>query len=290
MSYLRGITILFSKMQIGVYQDLEILRETSVGLFLGNEEEEEVLLPNKYVPDEYEIGDEIKVFVYLDYAEREVATTLTPKILLNEYALLEVSMVTEVGAFMDWGLEKNLLVPFSEQRERMVEGRWYIVCMLLDEKTDRLFATNKVDKYLQNEALTIDEGEQVDIIILRKTELGYSVIIDHLHTGLVYQNEIFKEIRIGDTMKGYVKNIREDNKVDISLQPIGFDNYKDVNTKNIVMKLLDNDGFIALNDKSSPEDIYSNFGISKKAFKKSIGGLYRERKIVFENGGIRLLD
>lgn len=277
-------------MQIGVYHELEILRETSVGLFLGNDEEEEVLLPNKYVPEDYEIGDEINVFVYLDYAEREIATTLTPKILLNEYALLEVSMVTEVGAFMDWGLEKNLLVPFREQRDRMVEGRWYVVRMMNDEQTDRLYATNKVDKHLQNEALTIDEGEEVQIIILRKTDLGYSVIIDHLHLGLIFDNEIFKEVRIGESMKGYVKKIREDNKVDISLQPIGFDNYKDANTKKIVMKLLDNDGFLALNDKSSPEDIYANFGISKKAFKKSIGGLYRERKIVFEDNGIKLVQ
>ena len=165
-------------MQIGVYHELEILRETSVGLFLGNDEDEEVLLPNKYVPEDYEIGDEMNVFVYLDYAEREIATTLTPKILLNEYALLEVSMVTEVGAFMDWGLEKNLLVPFREQRDRMVEGRWYVVRMMNDEQTDRLYATNKVDKHLQNEALTIDEGEEVQIIILRKTDLGYTVIID----------------------------------------------------------------------------------------------------------------
>jgi len=276
-------------MDIGIHHTLNILRETSVGLFLGDDDYE-VLLPNKYCPDEFEIDDELRVFVYLDYAERLIATTLEPKILLNEFALLQVSMVTEVGAFLDWGLEKNLLVPFREQRERMVEGRWYVVRMMNDEKTDRLYATNKVDKHLQNEALTIDEGEEVQILILKKTDLGYSVIIDHLHSGLVYQNEIFKEIKIGDQMKGYVKRIREDNKVDISLQPLGFDNYKDVNTKNIVMKLLENDGFLKLNDKSSPDDINFHFGISKKAFKKSIGGLYKERKIAFENNGIKLLD
>jgi len=276
-------------MDIGIHHTLNILRETSVGLFLGDDDYE-VLLPNKYCPDEFEIDDELRVFVYLDYAERLIATTLEPKILLNEFALLQVSMVTEVGAFLDWGLEKNLLVPFREQRERMVEGRWYVVRMMNDEKTDRLYATNKVDKHLQNEALTIDEGEEVQILILKKTDLGYSVIIDHLHSGLVYQNEIFKEIKIGDQMKGYVKRIREDNKVDISLQPLGFDNYKDPNTKNIVMKLLENDGFLKLNDKSSPDDINFHFGISKKAFKKSIGGLYKERKIAFENNGIKLLD
>ncbi len=276
-------------MEIGVHHTLSILRETSVGLFLGNDDYE-VLLPNKYCPEEYEIEDELRVFVYLDYAERLIATNLEPKILLNQFALLQVTMVTEVGAFLDWGLEKNLLVPYREQRDRMVEGRWYVVKMLNDEKTDRLYATNKIDKQLQNEALTVEEGEEVQIIIYKKTDLGFSVIIDHLHSGLIYQNEIFKEIRIGDKMKGYVKRIREDNKLDISLQPIGFDNYKDAYTKSIVMKLLDNDGFLKLNDKSSPEDIYTNFGISKKAFKKSIGGLYKERKIEFVNDGIKLLD
>lgn len=276
-------------MEIGVHHTLSILRETSVGLFLGNDDYE-VLLPNKYCPEEYEIEDELRVFVYLDYAERLIATNLEPKILLNQFALLQVTMVTEVGAFLDWGLEKNLLVPYREQRDRMVEGRWYVVKMLNDEKTDRLYATNKIDKQLQNEALTVEEGEEVQIIIYKKTDLGYSVIIDHLHSGLIYQNEIFKEVRIGDKMKGYVKRIREDNKLDISLQPIGFDNYKDAYTKSIVMKLLDNDGFLKLNDKSSPEDIYTNFGISKKAFKKSIGGLYKERKIEFVNDGIKLLD
>jgi len=276
-------------MEIGMHHTLNILRETSVGLFLGNDEYE-VLLPNKYCPDDYEIDDEMRVFVYLDYAERIIATTLEPKILLNEFALLQVSMVTEVGAFLDWGLEKNLLVPFREQRERMVEGRWYIVRMMNDEKTDRLYATNKVDKHLQNEALTIKEGEKVQILILKKTDLGYSVIIDNLHLGLIYANEIFTEVRVGDKLKGYVKRIREDNKVDISLQPIGYDNFKDVNTKKIVIKLLDNGGFLKLNDKSSPEEIYTHFGISKKAFKKSIGGLYKERKIVFEDDGIKLID
>lgn len=276
-------------MEIGVHHTLGILRETSVGLFLGDDEYE-VLLPNKYCPEEYDLDDELRVFVYLDYAERIIATTLEPKILLNEFALLQVTMVTEVGAFLDWGLEKNLLVPFREQRERMVEGRWYVVRMMNDEKTDRLYATNKVEKHLQNEALTINDGEEVQILVLKKTDLGYSVIIDNLHLGLIYENEIFTEIRVGDKMKAYVKRIREDNKVDISLQAIGYDNFKDANTKKIVMKLLDNDGFLKLNDKSSPEDIYTHFGISKKAFKKSIGGLYKERKIAFEDDGIKLID
>lgn len=276
-------------MDIGKHHTLTILRETSVGLFLGNEEEEEVLLPNKYCPNEYEIDDQIRVFVYLDYAERLIATTLEPKILLDEFALLQVSMVTEVGAFLDWGLEKNLLVPFREQRERMIEGRWYVVFMMLDEKTDRLFATNKIEKHLQNEALTVDEGEEVEILVLRKTDLGYSVIIENFHIGLIYDNEIFEEIRVGNRRKAFVKRIREDNKIDISLQAIGYDNFIDANTQKILSKLSANNGFLALSDKSSPEIINEHFGISKKAFKKAIGGLYKERKIVFEDGGIKLL-
>lgn len=277
-------------MEIGIHHELEILRETSVGLFLGNDEEEEVLLPNKYCPEEYEIGDHLKVFVYLDYAEREIATTLKPKILLDQFALLEVTMVTEVGAFMDWGLEKNLLVPFREQRERMVEGRWYVVRMMLDEQTDRLFATNKIEKHLQNEALTIDEGEKVEILVLRKTDLGYSVIIDDLHIGLIYDNEIFQPIRVGDKRSGFVKRIREDNKIDISLQAIGYSNSIDANTQKLIDLLQANNGFIPINDKSSPEKIYALLGISKKAFKKAAGGLYKNRKISFEDNGTKLLS
>lgn len=277
-------------MDIGIYHHLEILRETSVGLFLGNEDDEEVLLPNKYCPEDYEIGDIIKVFVYLDYAEREIATTLEPKIFMDQFALLEVSMVTEVGAFMDWGLEKNLLVPFREQRERMVEGRWYVVRMMLDEQTDRLYATNKIEKHLQNEALTIDEEEEVKILVLRKTDLGYSVIIDDLHLGLIYDNEIFEPIRVGDQRKAFVKRIREDNKIDISLQAIGYSNSIDANTQKVLDQLDANNGFIPINDKSSPEKIYELLGISKKAFKKALGGLYKNRKISFEENGTKLLS
>ena len=181
---------------IGQYHELRILRETSVGLFLGDEDGEDVLLPNKYRPDQFEIDDTIEVFVYRDHEERKVATNLTPKILLNDFALLQVTAVTEVGAFMDWGLEKELMVPFNEQRQKMEEGRWYLVYMTLDKKTDRLFASNKIDKFLQNEVLTVKEGDAVDLIVMQKTDLGFTVIIDNVHKGLIYENEIFKKVNV----------------------------------------------------------------------------------------------
>lgn len=281
----------FGLIEIGKFHDLEILRITSVGLFLGLEdEEEEILLPNKYCPKDYSTGDFIKVFVYRDYMERKIATNIIPKIKLNEFALLQVVDVAEVGAFLDWGLEKNLFVPFKEQRQNLEQDRWYVVYMTLDEETDRLYASNKLSKFLQNEALTVDEGEKVELVIMRKTDLGYLAIIDHMHEGLIYQNEIFKELRIGDKLTGYIKTIREDNKIDISLQPIGFENYKDDNVQKILDTLVENQGHISLNDKSSPGEIYALFGISKKAFKKAIGNLYKLRKITIEKDGIKLID
>ena len=274
--------------EIGKYNKLKILRKTSVGLYLGDNSEEDVLLPNKYCPENFELEDEIQVFVYLDSEERKVATSLTPKILLNEFALLRVSAITNVGAFLDWGLEKELLVPYREQRQKMEEGRWYIVYLDIDEKTNRLFASNKVGKYLNNADLTIQEGEEVQLLVLQKTELGFSVIVNNKHKGLIYRNEIFRELKIGDQLNGFVNKIRKDNKIDISLQAIGYTNFKDANSELIFNKLTENKGFLAVTDKSTPEEIYAQFGISKKAFKKSIGDLYKQRKIILQDDGIIL--
>lgn len=275
---------------IGQHQDLTILRHTTVGLFLGDEEgEEDVLLPNKYCPENFEIGDKINVFVYRDHEERIIATTLQPKILLHQFAFLRVTSVSNVGAFMDWGLEKELLVPFREQRQKMEEGRWYIVYLDLDEKTDRLYATNKIEKRLKNEVLTVREGEQVDLIVMKKTDLGFSVIVNQLHEGLIFESDIFTKLNIGDKIKGYVKLIRDDNKIDISLQPIGFENFNDPNCEMILKKIKAQKGFLPITDKSTPEEIYSQFGISKKAYKKAIGTLYKQRSIILQPDGIKLL-
>ena len=262
--------------ELGKYNDLSILRETSVGLYLGDEEGEDILLPNKYCPDSYKIGEILRVFVYLDYAERKIATNINPKILLHEFALLRVTDVNEFGAFMDWGLEKDLMVPFSEQRQKMEVGRSYVVFLDMDWKSERLFASNKLEKHLQNEFLEVTEGDQVELIIQQKTDLGYAVIVENSHRGLIYDNEIFRVLHIGDRTAGYVKKIREDNKLDISLNPIGYELSNDVNTQIVLQALSANNGTLPIGDKSSPEDIGHRLGISKKAFKKAIGALYKD--------------
>ncbi|MBU1013384.1 MAG: GntR family transcriptional regulator [Bacteroidetes bacterium] len=274
--------------EIGKYNNLKILRRTPFGLYLGDESGNDVLLPTKYCPNKFEMGDELKVFVYLDHNEKEIATNIIPKILLHEFAMLQVKDVADVGAFMDWGLEKDLFVPFKEQRQRMKEGRWYIVYLDIDRNTDRLYASNQIEKILQNEDINLTAGEKVDLLVLKETDLGFTVIVNNQHKGLIYENEIFKPLNLGDKLLGYVKNIREDNKIDISLQPIGFENFNDVNTELILQRLSENEGFMAVTDKSSPEEVYSTFGISKKAFKKSLGSLYKQRKISIEPNGIKL--
>ena len=269
--------------------ELKIIKRATFGLFLGDESGEEVLLPNKYCSDEMKPGDQTSVFIYKDSEGKKIATTLTPEIFLHEFALLKVTAVTAVGAFMDWGLEKELMVPFREQKQKMEPGRWYIVYLDLDLKSDRLYASNRVERFLQNEQITVKEGEEVALVVLQKTDMGYSVIINHVHKGLIFDNEIFREIRVGDKLRGYVKRIREDQKIDVSLQAIGFRNFNDANSELIYKKLEENDGFLAFTDKSTPEEIYSRFGISKKAFKKSLGALYKQKLIDIQPDGIKRL-
>ncbi len=274
---------------IGQHQELTILRHTSVGLYLGDEEEtEDVLLPNKYCPEDFEIGEKLNVFVYRDYEERKIATNLEPKILMHQFAFLRVASVSNVGAFLDWGLEKDLMVPFREQRQKMEEGRWYIVYLDLDTETDRLYATNKIEKRLSNEPLTVLEGEAVEVMIMKKTDLGFSVIVNQQHEGLIFESDIFTKLNIGDKVTGYVKQIRDDNKIDITLQPIGFQNFNDPNCEMILARLKSSEGFLPITDKSTPEEIYETFGISKKAYKKAIGTLYKQRKIVLQSDGVKL--
>jgi predicted RNA-binding protein (virulence factor B family) len=275
--------------EIGKYNELTILRYTSVGLYLGDDNGEDVLLPNKYCPKDFKVGEKLTVFVYLDFAERKVATNLIPGIQLHEFALLKVTDVADVGAFLDWGLEKDLMVPYREQRQKMEMGRWYVVYLDIDKETNRLYASNKINKFLSNELLTVKEGDMVNILVAQKTDLGYSVIVNNRHKGLVYQGEFFQKLNIGDVLNGYIKKIREDHKLDISLQPIGYDHYNDANAEKILQKLKAQAGFLTTTDKSPPEEIYAQFGMSKKAFKKAIGALYKKRKIIFESGGIKAI-
>ncbi|PIE99785.1 MAG: GntR family transcriptional regulator [Maribacter sp.] len=270
---------------LGTYNTLEILRDTSVGLFLGDGEGNDILLPNKYVPEDYEIGQSLTVFCYLDHSERPVATNLEPDIEVNEFQLLKVVEVNEFGAFMDWGLEKHLLVPFREQRNKMLEGHWYVVYCYLDQQSNRLVGSNKIDKFLSNEALSVKEGDVVDLVIVRKTDLGYEVIINNRHKGLVYSNEIFKTLAIGDNTKGVIKKVRPDNKIDVSLQPLG-ENILEPAAIKIYGQLKAHGGFLGLHDKSDPGLIKEELQMSKRVFKKGIGTLYKARKIEIKSDGI----
>ncbi|GGM81375.1 GntR family transcriptional regulator [Dyadobacter beijingensis] len=273
---------------IGKYNYLTIERVTSVGMFLSDVEGEEVLLPNQYITDEMQVGDQIKVFVYLDSEDRPVATTQTPKIIRNEFAFLEVKDVSEYGAFLDWGLIKDLFVPFREQGKPMEIGEWHVVFLYLDQKTQRLLASTKIDKFLENERLTVQEGEEVNLLVWQKTDLGYNVVVNQYHKGLIYANEVFQPLNIGDSLKGYVKKIREENKLDISLQKTGYEVIEPV-AQQILDAVKRGKGFLNLSDNSSPEDIYKELKISKKVFKKAIGGLYKQGMIRIAEDGIYLI-
>ncbi len=279
---------------IGKYNTLTILRDTKVGLFLGNPEKDpegihDVLLPNKYIPNEFEIGEELIVFVYLDHEERPVATTLAPYILLNEFALLRVNYINQIGAFMDWGMEKDILVPFKEQARPMEKGKRYLVYLYMDEKTNRLVASSKTNQFLSNDHLTVEKGEEVDLIVSHITEIGINVIINEQHKGLVYKDEVYDDsIRTGDRMKGYIKNIRPDNKIDVALQVQGYQSIEP-NAEKILDELRANRGFLRLNDNSHPEDIKTVLKMSKKTFKKAIGALYKEKLIEIKDDGIYLV-
>ena len=273
---------------VGEYNELKILEQTSLGLFLEDTEGEKILLPTKECPTNFSIGDPIAVFAYSDKSDNKIATTLTAKIQLHEFALLKVIDMTPVRAFLDWGLVTNLLVPYKEQQKDMVIGKWYLVYLDIDEK-NRLFASTQIEKQLQNIHITVKEGDQVDVMIYRQSDLGYNVIVNYEHLGLIFENEIFTDLNIGDKRKGYVKKIRDDNKLDITLQPTGFKNVIDPNSELIIKFLADNNGYLPITDKSAPDEIYELFGISKKAFKRSVGALYKQRKIIIESNGIKLI-
>lgn len=280
--------------EIGKYNTLTILRETKVGLYLGLPEEnkdpsKDILLPIKYIPNEFEIGEEIIVFVYLDHEERPVATTLEPYILLNEFAFLRVNYINQVGAFMDWGMEKDILVPFREQARPMEKGKRYLVYLYMDEKTNRLVASSKTNQFLNNDHITVENGEEVDLIVSHITEVGINVIINEKHKGLLYKNEVYDDLRTGDRIVGFIKNIRPDGKIDVSANKLGFENIEP-SAKTILDELKASRGFLRLNDDSNPEDIKTVLKMSKKTFKKAIGTLYKEKLIEIKEDGIYLIN
>ncbi|MBD3889632.1 MAG: putative RNA-binding protein (virulence factor B family) [Olleya marilimosa] len=273
--------------QIGQFNTLEILRDTEPGLFLGDADNNEVLLPNRYVPEHFEIGDKIEVFVYLDNEERIIATTTEPYILDGEFAMLRCNEVTKFGAFLDFGLVKELFCPFKEQAFPMKKGGWYLVRCYLDEVTERLVASSKTNRFLDNKELTVSQFDQVDIIVSHPSDLGMNVIVNNKHTGLIYKDNIFQDISVGDKLKGIVKKIRPGNKLDISLGEIGYRNIEP-NAEKIMQELTDNNGFLALTDKSSPENIKDTLQMSKKTFKKALGTLYKQKLVDLKDDGIYL--
>jgi predicted RNA-binding protein (virulence factor B family) len=275
---------------IGLYNTLTVLRDTKVGLFLGEGAEDVgILLPNKYVPNDIKVGDSLAVFVYLDHEERPVATTLEPYILLNEFALLRVNYVNQVGAFLDWGLEKDLFVPFAAQARPMEKGRRYLVYMFMDPKSNRLVASSKTNQFLSNDELTIRQGDEVDLIVSHITDIGINVIINEQHKGLLYKDEVYDDaIRTGDRLRGFIKHIRPDNKIDVSLQAFGYEKVEP-NAQYILDELKASRGFLRLHDNSHPEDIKSVLKMSKKTFKKAIGALYKDKLIEIKEDGIYLI-
>jgi predicted RNA-binding protein (virulence factor B family) len=279
----------------GEYNLLKVAREVDFGLYL-DDGGEGILLPKRFVPVNTKIGDEIKVFLYHDGEDRLIATTQKPKGILGDIVKLRCISVTEYGAFLDNGLMKDLFVPKSKQQQLMIPNGEYLVKIYLDEQTGRLAATEKIEPFLSNEELTVKELEVVDLLVYRRTDIGYVCIINNKHTGVLHHNEIYRNITAGDKFTGFIKKIYTEDKtgdlryrIDLAAGKPGYNRVED-ETEKILRLLKENDGYLPYHDKSDPEEIYSFFGMSKKTFKMTTGNLYKQRKISFEKTGIKLLD
>ena len=274
--------------ELGKYNILTVSKKTPQGVYLVDEDDREILLPNKYVPSKCDIGTKLNVFVYLDSEDRIIATTKSPKAEVGEFASLTVKDVNNVGAFLDWGLEKDLFVPFKEQRRTLRAGEDAVVFIYIDDETDRLLASTKLNKFLSKNIEQISSGDEVDILVATRTDLGYNCVVNNKYSGLIYQNEVFQEVSTGDKLKAYAKKVRHhDAKIDICLQKSGYDKVGDLPSQ-ILKKLKLQAGFMPVNNKTPPEKIYDLFGVSKKTFKMAIGSLYKERKIIITDNGIKL--
>jgi len=273
--------------EIGVYNNLRVIKEVDFGVYLDGGEHEEILLPRRYVPEDCKVDDIIKVFVYLDSEDRFIATTETPYAIVGDFALLKVVAVESVGAFLDWGLLKDLLVPFGEQSPTMEKDKSYIVRIYVDKQSNRIAATTRLDRYLDNTPGNFHAAQEVELLICNQTDIGYKAIINGTHWGVLYSNEVFQPLKSGQKIKGYIKKVREDNKIDLSLHKPGYERVDDI-TDTILNVLKEQGGFISVTDKSSPETINKLFGVSKKTYKKAIGAIYRKKLITIESDGIRL--
>lgn len=279
----------YMSIELGKFNTLEVVKEVDFGMYLDGGEQGEILLPTRYVPENCKVGDWLDVFLYLDIEERLIATTLTPLVQVGQFACLEVNWVNEYGAFLDWGLMKDLFVPFREQKMKMQVGREYVIYAYLDEESYRIVASAKVDRYLSKEAPPYQPDDEVDILIWQKTELGFKAIIDNKFSGLLYAGQIFRDIYTGNRMKAYIKQVRPDGKIDLVLQKTGIEHVGDF-SNTLLQYIKDNSGWTPLNDKSDAADIYDTFGVSKKTFKKAIGDLYKKRLIIITHEGLKLAD
>jgi uncharacterized protein len=273
---------------LGKVNPLKVVKKVEFGLYLDGGSDGEILLPKRYVPENAEIGDTLQVFIYNDSEDRLIATTETPYAMVGEFACLEVVDVSGIGAFMDWGLMKQLFVPFREQRMKMVEGGHYPVFVYVDFESKRITGSAKLNKFIDNSHPELEAGQEVDLMIYQKTDLGWKAIVNQQYSGVLYDNEVFQQLEIGQKLKGFVKQIREDDKIDLILQKPGFEKIDDFSVK-LHGLLVEAGGFLPVTDKSPAEDIYNNFGISKKTYKKAVGDLYKKRLITLEDKGIRLV-
>lgn len=274
--------------EVGKTNRLMVVREVDFGVYLDGEDLGEILMPKKYVPKDCRIGDVVEVFVYFDSEDRLVATTEKPYAQVEQFALLKAVSVSKFGAFLEWGLKKDLLVPFNEQKHRMEEGGEYIVYIYSDEETGRIAATSKLDRCLDLYKGVYEEGDEVELFICEETDLGFKTIINNAHRGLLYKNDLYKPVKKGERVKGFIRQIREDGKIDVTLNKPGYEAIDDV-SQHILEVLKKKGGFIAVTDYSSPETIKDLFGVSKKRYKKAIGALYKKRLVSLEEGGVRLL-
>lgn len=275
--------------QLGQYNTLPIVRFVDFGLYLDGGDGLEILMPKRYVPEGAKEGDEIRVFVYQDAEARLIATNEHPYATVGQFANLRINSVNQTGAFADWGTSKELLIPHREQAVKMEEGRRYIIYIYIDQVSGRIAGTSKLDKHLGNVPPTYKDGEEVEALIWRRTPLGYKAIINHQHVGMLYENQIFRDVRIGERLRAWVKAVREDEKIDLSLQPLGYRQMIDPAEATILKALHQHNGFMPLTDHSTPELIAFELQMSKKTFKKAIGSLYKQERIVIRPDGIELL-
>ena len=274
--------------EIGKLNKLKVLRQLEHGMYLEGEGGNDILLPTKYIPEGTKIDDEVEVFVYRDSEDRIIATNITPKAMVGEFAVLKAVAITKFGAFLDWGLEKDLFVPFKEQKSKMLVDHEYVVAVYLDESTDRVVASAKIGKFLSDETPEFSTNEEVDVLVYAENEVGYNCIINNAHLGILYDNEVFEDLEIGQKLNAFVNKVRpEDGKVDLLIQPSGYAKMDDI-SKAVLEELKDSGGYIPVSDKSPADKVYERFGISKKNFKKALGALYKQRLIEIEKMGIRL--